>query len=62
MQPILMPIRQGSLEVPGSRADVVVLIQRSTTGMSVLVIPRDLTLVDSNYRHHRLATSYLEGP
>ncbi|WP_128773353.1 LCP family protein [Actinomyces oricola] len=57
------PNRYGTTEeVPGSRADVVVLIQRSTTGMSVLVIPRDLTLVDSNYRHHRLATSYLEGP
>ncbi len=49
-------------EVPGSRADVLALVQPRQGGLTVLTLPRDLVLLDADGSMERLATSYLSGP
>ncbi|AYD89482.1 LytR family transcriptional regulator [Actinomyces lilanjuaniae] len=48
-------------EVPGSRADVLALVQPRQGGLTVLTLPRDLVLLDADGSMERLATSYLSG-
>ena len=46
----------------GERADVIALLQPRPDGLTVLVIPRDLTIGPSFSEERRLAVSYLSGP
>lgn len=46
----------------GGRADVIALLQPRPDGLTVLVIPRDLTIGPSFSEERRLAVSYLSGP
>ena len=46
----------------GERADVIALLQPRPDGLTVLVIPRDLTIGPSFFERRRLAVSYLSGP
>ena len=46
----------------GERADVIALLQPRPDGLTVLVIPRDLTIGPSFSERRRLAVSYLSGP
>jgi LCP family protein required for cell wall assembly len=48
-------------DVPGSRADVVLVVHATAAGTSVLSIPRDL-VVGTGERAGRLALSWLDGP
>ncbi|MBN1093526.1 LCP family protein [Blastococcus sp. TML/M2B] len=48
-------------EVPGSRADVVLVVHRSDAGTRVLSVPRDL-LVTGGGQSGRLALTWLRGP
>lgn len=58
------PNRYGSEQESGegSRADVLALVRPSADGVTVLVLPRDLTLGRSFFELERLATSYLASP
>ncbi|WP_369253871.1 LCP family protein [Geodermatophilus amargosae] len=47
--------------VPGSRADVVLVVHQTDAGATVLSVPRDL-LVDDGSGPGRLALSWLDGP
>jgi LCP family protein required for cell wall assembly len=47
--------------VPGSRADVVVVLQQTPEGMTVLSVPRDV-VIRSAGRPTRLALTWLQGP
>jgi LCP family protein required for cell wall assembly len=47
--------------VPGSRADVVVVVHQTDAGTTVLSVPRDV-LVDTGSGPGRLALSWLDGP
>jgi LCP family protein required for cell wall assembly len=47
--------------VPGSRADVVVVVHQTDAGTSVLAVPRDL-VVRVDRRPGRLALTWLDGP
>ena len=49
-------------EVEGSRADIIALVQPTDTGLSVLVLPRELTTRTPDGGLERLAASYLQGP
>ena len=48
-------------QVPGSRADVVVVLQQTPEGMTVLSVPRDV-VIRSAGRPTRLALTWLQGP
>jgi LCP family protein required for cell wall assembly len=48
-------------DVPGSRADVVVVVHRTDSGATALSVPRDL-LVRSSGTSGRLALTWLDGP
>ena len=48
-------------QVPGARADVVLVVHRSTTGTTALSIPRDL-IVGTGRSVDRLALRWLDGP
>ena len=48
-------------QVPGTRADVVVVLQETPEGMAVLSVPRDV-VIRSAGRPTRLALTWLEGP
>lgn len=58
------PDRYGSVEEAGQgqRADVLALIEPTAEGLTVLVLPRDLTIPTAGSYLNRLATSYLESP
>ncbi|SDM84086.1 LCP family protein [Actinomyces ruminicola] len=58
------PARYGGVEDvgDGARADVAALVQPSASGLSVLVLPRDLTVAQGQLFDERLATSFLQGP
>ena len=48
-------------DVPGSRADVVVVVHQTDSGTTALSVPRDV-LVSRGRSAHRLALSWLDGP
>ncbi len=48
-------------DVPGSRADVVLVVHRTDAGTRVLSVPRDLLVTDGDHTG-RLALSWLRGP
>ncbi|WP_448640563.1 LCP family protein [Geodermatophilus sp. URMC 63] len=47
--------------VPGSRADVVVVVQQTDAGTTALSVPRDLLVLDGTTAE-RLTTTWLDGP
>ena len=49
-------------EVEGSRADVIVLVRPSQDGLTVINLPRDLTVNSKGMELDRLATTYVPGP
>ncbi len=49
-------------EVEGSRADVIALVRPSQTGLTVINLPRDLTINSKGKELDRLATTYVPGP
>ena len=57
------PDRYGTVEDTGegSRADVLALVQPGKAGLTVLTLPRDLTIGPTFFTSQRLATSYLDG-
>ena len=55
--------RYGSTqEVEGSRADVIALVRPSQEGLTVINLPRDLTISSKGRELDRLATTYVPGP
>ena len=57
------PDRYGTVEDTGggSRADVLALVRPTADGLTVLALPRDLTIGPTFLTSQRLATSYLDG-
>ena len=57
------PDRYGTVEDTGggSRADVLALVRPTASGLTVLTLPRDLTVGPTLFTSQRLATSYLDG-
>ena len=57
------PDRYGTVEDTGdgSRADVLALVRPTADGLTVLTLPRDLTVGPTLFTSQRLATSYLDG-
>ena len=51
-----------SQEVEGSRADVIALVRPSDSGVTVINLPRDLTINSKGMELDRLATTYVPGP
>ena len=49
-------------DVEGSRADVIALVRPSKTGLTVINLPRDLTINSKGMELDRLATTYVSGP
>ena len=49
-------------EVEGSRADVIALVRPSQDGLTVINLPRDLTINSKGMELDRLATTYVPGP
>ena len=49
-------------EVEGSRADVIALVRPSQEGVTVINLPRDLTINSKGMELDRLATTYVPGP
>ena len=49
-------------EVEGSRADVIALVRPSQEGLTVINLPRDLTINSKGRELDRLATTYVPGP
>ncbi|TFH53216.1 LytR family transcriptional regulator [Actinomyces viscosus] len=49
-------------EVEGTRADVIALVRPSQTGLTVINLPRDLTINSKGRTLDRLATTYVPGP
>ena len=49
-------------EVEGSRADVIALVRPSQDGLTVINLPRDLTINSKGMELDRLATTYIPGP
>ena len=49
-------------EVEGSRADVIALVRPSEAGLTVINLPRDLTINSKGMELDRLATTYVPGP
>jgi LCP family protein required for cell wall assembly len=49
-------------DVPGERADVVLLVHRGDTGTSTVSVPRDLVVRDSAGYPQRLTLTWLKGP
>ena len=57
------PSRYGTTqEVEGSRADVIALVRPSQEGLTVITLPRDLTINSKSRQLDRLATTYVRGP
>ncbi|MDU0347646.1 LCP family protein [Actinomyces sp. MRS3W] len=58
------PNRYGTVAEVGDgvRADVAALVRATTSGLDVLVLPRDLVVVEGSPFDERLATSYIKGP
>jgi LCP family protein required for cell wall assembly len=48
-------------QVPGSRADVVLVLQHTDSGLTALSVPRDV-VVRTDHRSGRLALTWLRGP
>ena len=49
-------------DVEGSRADVIALVRPSEAGLTVINLPRDLTINSKGMELDRLATTYIPGP
>ena len=49
-------------EVEGSRADVIALVRPSDSGVTIINLPRDLTINSRGMELDRLATTYVPGP
>ena len=49
-------------DVEGSRADVIALVRPSEAGLTVINLPRDLTINSKGMELDRLATTYVPGP
>ena len=49
-------------EVEGSRADVIALVRPSQEGVTIINLPRDLTINSKGMELDRLATTYVPGP
>ena len=49
-------------DVEGSRADVIALMRPSEAGLTVINLPRDLTVNSKGMELDRLATTYIPGP
>ena len=55
--------RYGTIQdVEGSRADVIALMRPSEAGLTVINLPRDLTVNSKGMELDRLATTYVPGP
>lgn len=55
--------RYGTIQdVEGSRADVIALMRPSEAGLTVINLPRDLTVNSKGMELDRLATTYIPGP
>ena len=49
-------------DVGGSRADIITLVRPSEMGLTVINLPRDLTINSKGMELDRLATTYVSGP
>ena len=49
-------------DVGGSRADIITLVRPSEMGLTVINLPRDLTINSKGRELDRLATTYVSGP
>lgn len=49
-------------EVKGARADVIALVRPTDEGLTVINLPRDLTINSGSMSLDRLATTYVPGP